>query len=92
MVMLPNLSDITGPYFVDSLASDSWGLEPSWKRLPIIGYWYGPGGSFDDIRARIMENVQTMEKIMITTVKTSIEIDVFFFLFFEYKLQISFTD
>ncbi|KAL0425899.1 UNVERIFIED_CONTAM: hypothetical protein Sradi_1124700 [Sesamum radiatum] len=51
VVMLPSLSDITGPYFLDSLASDWWGLDPRWRMLPMIGNGYGPGGSLANFRA-----------------------------------------
>lgn len=37
VVMLPSFSDITGPYIVESLASDWWGLGPRLRMLPMIG-------------------------------------------------------
>lgn len=73
VVTLPSLSDITGPYFLDSLARERCGLDPKSKMLPMIGNGYGPGGSLDDLRAlefdsRIFQHNHTMGKIMSVSV------------------------
>lgn len=45
VVLLPSLSDIKGPYCLESMARERWGLLPTFKRFPMIGKGYGPGGS-----------------------------------------------
>lgn len=65
VVMLPSWSDITGPYFLDSLVRERCGFGPRSSTFPIIGYGLGPGGSFDDLRAEEydLRMIHTMEKI-----------------------------
>lgn len=82
VVMLPSFSDITGPCFLDSLASDWWGLGPRCRMLPMIGIRNGPGGSLDGFRAlefdvRMIEHIQVMDKATSRNVRKSMELRIF---------------
>lgn len=44
--MLPNLSQITSPYFFLKLVMLQCGIEPSWNMLPNIHHAGGPRGSW----------------------------------------------
>ena len=42
---LPSLRDIRGPYVLERVVSDWWGLSPNSRRFPMMGRGRGPGGS-----------------------------------------------
>lgn len=46
VVIVPNFSDMIGPYILESFVRDLCGFLPSSKMLPMMGSGCGPGGSF----------------------------------------------
>ena len=44
VVLLPSLRDIRGPYVLERVVSDCWGLSPNSRRFPMMGRGRGSGG------------------------------------------------